>query len=228
MNRAIRKTLVCSLLLSVDLPGRTQDIIDALPGEEPQVTVRMYDYAQESARTLRRAQEVAAGVLRQAGVTTEWLNCRVSDLDPRESAPGCREPVGSTDLILRLLPERMRKQAGTKRSIFGFAKPPRIAFVFFDRVEDLAKFGTGQPHVILGHMLAHEIGHLLLGRNSHSRKGIMQIPWDKEELKLAAQGRFTFTPREAQKMCSQVRERMRVRFRNERSRLVRVRGRGSS
>ncbi len=170
----------------------------------------MYDYAQVSARTLSRAQHVAGRIIQDAGVGTTWSNCRLSDVDPRVSNPGCNKPVRSADVVLRLLSEWMAKPTGTRRSVFGFAQPPRIASVFFDRVEDMAESDTQKPYVILGHTLAHELGHLLLGRNSHSRKGIMQLPWDKDELKRAEEGRLLFTSGEAERMCSQVLERMRA------------------
>ena len=176
---------------------------------EPRVKVRMYDYAQAPASVLAQAQQVAWRIVRETGVNTEWVNCQASDLDPRESDPGCDEPVRPADVALRLLPDWMAKAAGTRASIYGFAKPPYIAFVFFDRVEDLVESGaTEASHVILGHLLAHELGHLLLGRKGHSRKGIMRIPWKQRELKLAEQGRLLFTDGESERMSSQVCARM--------------------
>ena len=104
----------------------------------------------------------------------------------------------------------MAKAANQRSSILGFAKPPHIASVFFDRVANLAESGAvEETHNILGHLLAHELGHLLLARNGHSRRGIMQIPWKAKELKLAAQGRLLFTEGQSKRMGSQVSTRMR-------------------
>jgi hypothetical protein len=52
--------------------------------------------------------------------------------------------------------------------------------------------GASLP-VILGSVLAHELGHLLLGLNSHSATGIMRAAWGPEELHSAAMGRMGFT-----------------------------------
>jgi hypothetical protein len=51
--------------------------------------------------------------------------------------------------------------------------------------------------VLLGAMMAHEIGHLLMGVNSHSREGIMSIPWDARKLQQINLGDLGFTPEQA-------------------------------
>ena len=33
----------------------------------------------------------------------------------------------------------------------------------------------------MAHVMAHEIGHLLLGRDSHGRSGLMSADWSKAE-----------------------------------------------
>jgi hypothetical protein len=54
--------------------------------------------------------------------------------------------------------------------------------------------------VLLGAMMAHELGHLLLGVNSHSREGIMSIPWDARKLQHVDLGRLGFTGEQASKI----------------------------
>jgi hypothetical protein len=53
---------------------------------------------------------------------------------------------------------------------------------------------------ILGHVIAHEVGHLLLGTNSHSAVGVMRARWDREELEQASRGSLRFTPAQAAMM----------------------------
>ena len=45
--------------------------------------------------------------------------------------------------------------------------------------------------------MAHEIGHLLLGRHSHSRAGLMRAVWGPEEVLDIAAGVLTFNESEA-------------------------------
>ena len=76
--------------------------------------------------------------------------------------------------------------------------------MFYHRVESLAVELRGARDVLLGYALAHEIGHLLLGTNSHALNGIMRAHWTEEELRLASAGRFTFLPQQAAKMRAEV------------------------
>ncbi len=49
--------------------------------------------------------------------------------------------------------------------------------------------------VILGHAAAHEIGHLLLGSNSHSPQGLMRARWSRQDLQNAGIGQSSFHAR---------------------------------
>ena len=52
----------------------------------------------------------------------------------------------------------------------------------------VAKFDRG-----LGHVMAHEVGHLLLGGHSHAATGLMTPDWNPLETRLQ-----TLTPEQAQ------------------------------
>jgi len=89
---------------------------------------------------------------------------------------------------------------------FGFAMFPEngsfatVSNVFSGHAQDFAS-DHGLPYsVMLGHLIAHELGHLLLGVGSHSSTGIMHVPWHLKELKSAAQGLLNFTPEQADRM----------------------------
>jgi hypothetical protein len=69
----------------------------------------------------------------------------------------------------------------------------RIAYIFADRIGQtalkyLATFDRG-----LGHAMAHEVGHLLLGAHSHAPAGLMTADWYLLETHLQ-----TLTPEQAQ------------------------------
>jgi hypothetical protein len=53
---------------------------------------------------------------------------------------------------------------------------------------------------ILGHVMVHEIGHLLLGTNSHSASGIMRAQWRNAELLSAGKGALVFAPAQSRRM----------------------------
>jgi hypothetical protein len=66
----------------------------------------------------------------------------------------------------------------------------RNAYIFSERITTLG-YQRGNPTTLLGRVLADEVGHLLLSRDSHSPPGIMRATLDTE---LSFQPRFT--PRE--------------------------------
>jgi len=83
--------------------------------------------------------------------------------------------------------------------MFGFATGD-MASVFYGRVEDFASdadFNGNEMPLILGDVMAHELGHLLLGTNSHSPAGIMRANWDREHVRRAFRGCEIFSPQES-------------------------------
>ena len=53
---------------------------------------------------------------------------------------------------------------------------------------------------ILGSVMAHEMGHLLLGSNAHAISGIMRAHWESGELRRIAMGTLVFLPEQAKRM----------------------------
>jgi hypothetical protein len=75
------------------------------------------------------------------------------------------------------------------------------AILLMDLIETLAReqqiVSKGQ---ILGHAAAHEIGHLLMGSNSHSPHGLMRAGWGTKELQDMAERRLLFSNSEGNRM----------------------------
>jgi len=64
--------------------------------------------------------------------------------------------------------------------------------------------------VILGDVVAHEIGHLLLGSRAHSATGIMRGWWDRAQLQRALTGRQLFTPEQSARIRAATEVRMKL------------------
>jgi hypothetical protein len=98
-------------------------------------------------------------------------------------------------------PGSPRGKAAFDGTVFGFAEGDSVASVYYGRVASLAQ-GFDEMDweipLILGAAIAHELGHLLLGTNSHSPTGIMCGQWDRRFLRLALMGRQLFTPQQAE------------------------------
>jgi hypothetical protein len=174
----------------------------------PVITMRVYDYAQVEAREWMDSKAEATRVLRNAGIEALWFDCPVTGEPASDDV--CRKPLEPTALILRILPQSMADRAAQGADSFGFAQqttdgtPSYVANVFYHRVQSAAReFGVSRA-VILGHALAHEVGHLLLGRDSHSPNGIMRALWTEKELLNASAGRLVFLPQQAAVMRTEV------------------------
>ena len=85
----------------------------------------------------------------------------------------------------------------------GFAvSGGRLANVMYSRVERLAG-SRANVATVLGHVMAHEIGHLLLSPNAHASGGIMAATLD---LQLAARGVLWFSAKEANRLRTRLAE----------------------
>ena len=177
------------------------------------IEVLVYNYAGLSAETLAKAEQEAARIYERAGLETQWLDCPLSPAEA-DQYPACQLPVGVTRLALRLLSREMAERRKSDPMTFGFALLPEdggfgtIVNVYPHRAGELAKGREKTQAVILGHLMAHELGHLLLGVGSHSANGLMHVPWRKKELELVSQGSMFFMPWQAEQMRTQVAARL--------------------
>jgi len=162
-----------------------------------QLNVSVYNDAGVAQPMLKKAESVATGVLGRAGVHVEWENCS----DRSTSAYSCDHP-DRRQRSLRITPNTIRSM---QASIFGVAflssdGRGRYADVFYSRVLQLHNDNAVSLPEVLGCVMAHELGHLLLGSNGHSTIGIMQRQWRAIELNQLQRGALLFTTEQAIKM----------------------------
>ena len=174
---------------------------DSSLAREPaaRVVVRIYNYAEVQADVLGRAQVEAARIFRQAGVEVEWNEIDLSGPPGKAPAASTDEPVFN----LKLLSESMAARIPRPARMFGIALHIDV-FLFVHRVRDLARDSGFPLPLVLGHIMAHELGHLLLGENSHSSAGLMSETLRPTEFELATRGRLLFAPEEARRMRSRL------------------------
>jgi hypothetical protein len=87
-------------------------------------------------------------------------------------------------------------------SVFGFAIHPVLASVYYEFALRRAQRDDVEFElpIILGCVMAHELGHLLLGSNSHSDKGIMLPRWEANQVRQLMMGTLLFTPDQSKLM----------------------------
>jgi len=202
--------LVMGLLLGGEFitaggPALGQTGVEVGNEQQPSISVHVYNYAQFSYTLLREAEDEAAGIFHAAGVEIAWTNCNpaITDL-PNVSR--CAQFLDPVDLRVRLLPD-IGTPPGSRRRPMGTAIG-NLASVSLCRVRDDATESRVMPQVVLGPVLAHEIGHLLLGPGGHSARGIMRPCWRPEDYKPPLLRTLSFTPEQPRSISAELRKRV--------------------
>ena len=138
-----------------------------------------------------------------AEVTVDWAQCPAHRVG---SVPAiCDTPPGHSDMVVRLVEgaekDRDRRPLGqplldpsTGKGVF--------ATVFINRVDRLAEVAQYSRSTVLGRAIAHEIGHLILGTNSHSESGLMREVWTVEQLVKNRPQDWQFSPAQTSELRS--------------------------
>jgi hypothetical protein len=174
----------------------------------PEVSISVHDYADVPTPLLAAAEVQAREIFRRAGLETVWLNCSPK-LEKVE--PGSCYFSDATYMTLKISPHAMNAQFRNRSDVLGTAYPDEkgagyLAYVFYDRIQELAQ-RRRLGDALLADVMAHEIGHLLLGSTSHSPSGIMCGHWNYEQLRNVSEGAMAFVPAQSRIM----RDRLRVR-----------------
>ena len=170
------------------------------PVSDVRLSIRLYDYVNLPANERSELTANAKRVVGQTGVRVEFLECLADGVET--GSPACTAPLRSTDLVLRIFLPKL----AVKGEQLGYAAqtPEGGAYitVFINPEQRKARVGSLSDGVFLGHAVAHEIGHLLLGANSHSSSGIMRPVWRPLDEEWMAKGVLIFDASQASKMRS--------------------------
>jgi hypothetical protein len=215
MSRKQKATWTMNLLFSLSLqslvlgsgPNITQEPQNQRetshpPEQEIKVTVLVHNYARLPRQILSDAKDRASLIFRKAGVDVEWADCPLSNEDPA-SYPECPAVVDATQPFLRILPKTAAKAEDCGQAFVA----ARVANIFWNRVEERAQRLNVSPARVMGHTVAHELGHLLLGSNSHSPVGIMTPRWDSQAMTRICQDGLYFNRQQSELIRSDLRRR---------------------
>jgi hypothetical protein len=202
MKRLVFGGLTVSLVLTAAALGAPKSTQKGQAVSDPQISIRIRDYAQANPLVLRHAEKSASEILQRAGVATRWIDCPVGS----SGTGACSSPGSTLDFVVNLLPEsmsdRLRLPGGVLGSAiegsgkdFGF-----FASVFYDVAKDRAAEHRVDFGEFLGNAIAHELGHLLLGTSSHSGRSLMSAFWSGNQFRLVAQGGLAFSAPEVKRI----------------------------
>lgn len=180
------------------------------------ITLRVHNYAGVTEKILSEAEQEVSRIFSKIAVETVWLNGRLprgertaSEMPDNSSPASGSFTASNLQLRIYILSRSVATRADSN-DVMGLTpghngKRARMAYVFYHRVEDLAQRVKGKSArlddraQILGHAIAHEIGHILLPFTyTHSARGIMRATWDLNDIRRAAWGETYFTTEQAE------------------------------
>ena len=185
----------------------------AAPARQPaepaaRIAVRVIGSDRVPPASLAAAEHLAGEIFHDAGVGIEWVDCNAA-------ARPCTAEAKATDFWLQLLARRPNAVPGLlDRDATGYALLPPgcaacgYAAVSYPAVVSLSHAMDRSVALLLGPAMAHEIGHLLLGHDSHAPAGIMSPRLGPEQIAQAGRGLLRFLPGEARRLRYEVIARM--------------------
>ena len=161
--------------------------------DPPTAVVRVDNLAAVRADDLQFAEDRAAAVFGKIGARVIWID------EDREVRDGITAPF---TLVLVNAEDNVGLAAvpGIEDAL-GLARPQvHRAHVFYDRIDALRTRAPMSIVNILGDVMAHELGHLLLPLPGHSADGIMRTG-----VYIRARRLETFTPPQAREIVCRLR-----------------------
>jgi len=174
------------------------------PKPEPKVVasafrVLVFNFRQVSTDILSNAENEAGQIFGNAGMQVVWQEC------PTGNEP-CRIGLGPVFFLAIKAGPVQNKFLDVVSGQAIVAN--QLAVVYYDALPRVGrgKTGTHEASTLLACVIAHELGHLLLGAYGHSIHGIMRNRWDIEQTRVALMSELDFLPEEGELMRRALRE----------------------
>ena len=156
------------------------------------------------AASLHAATMETDRLFQAAGIRISWEHLSTEspeDMGTDMTAEAFRQPNDRTYLVIRLM---RRIPATVLPGALGYSLPfahrGAHVVIYYDRVEALTRSLNMSASVVLGHAMAHELGHVLLGSSEHTSGGLMQACWTPATWRLASAGLMVFDRAEIKRM----------------------------
>jgi len=179
----------------------------------PTITVLLYNYASLTPGTIDIIEHEVDSIFLSTGVGIDWIEVPALPLKAnRNLAPA--HSAGPSRIAIRLFSGFMTSRLKPRAQELGRALLAAndefgvVADVFADLTKRFCVGRESSHGLVLGVVVAHELGHLLLGAGAHSPGGIMQAGWHPREIDKALQGHLLFT----HSQCRQIREQVDARI----------------
>jgi hypothetical protein len=180
--------VVTGLIITVAILGARFSSASESPAAEHPITIQIHDYSRLPADSLSSATAIVTRMYERIGVRINWVG--VVRWEGGHASFERREETSHpaiARLTMIILNPKMAARGRVAPDVLGFAAVAdegmgSIAYAIYDRVRSVALEVPANEADLLGFVMAHEIGHLLLPRGSHSGAGLMRSNWDVRDL----------------------------------------------
>src|SRR5262245_13878823 len=165
-------------------------------GDDPVPIVVLVDNrASATPAALDQAGKEVVRIYRHAGMRVVW----------QTTPQGPDVPAGSFTVRLMVRAGLLPKPATPSQFLMGAAPGGAIdcgglAFLFFDQAIEFSRVQPLAPALVMGTVVAHEIGHLLLRNRGHTSEGLMRASWSADDWQRASAGSLLFSRPESETM----------------------------
>jgi hypothetical protein len=165
------------------------------------VEVHLDDYARLQPSTFQRLVTQTQKILAETGLSIQMKACE------RSLPISCESQTGKTRyLVVRVVANGPTKMKNVMRPPLGqsFADHDggTYASVFLERVQNQAASADVPLLNVLAYATAHEIGHLLLGNEAHTPRGVMKGTWDRKDYEAMKQNYLHFSKEQVRQLRS--------------------------
>ena len=143
--------------------------------------------------TVREAELHATRIFSALGISLLWTNAKPA------------EPYREVAAELRIVIVPDSRIERDRRKLAVAHRGNMAAYAFYQRISDLAAHNGADGAALLGHVVSHELGHLLLPDGSHSASGLMRAEWDRAQFEDMTKGLLTFAPDQVRLIRARVR-----------------------
>ena len=205
MQRGWNRYRIVVLNVAVTIVCLQMQALADTTGAAPLLIFRIINEAHVDQEVVEEAAKYVQSIFKESRIRTEWQIVN-------KTQPAARDPRGVA-LTIMLMTDSFAKTQDLNDGATGFAlsndgRGCRRAYIYADRAAEKAAFFSKQKDVrlkvvralVLGHVIAHEAGHLMLPHDSHSDRGIMQPQFDVRSIDLALSGRLLFTKSQSKLM----------------------------
>ena len=188
-------TLIMTLF--AEAPGR-------IAASDLKLTLVIYDHAHVGPETLTNAENTVSEIFGHANVQLIWRDGFAYAAERQKAEIAA--PEDPATLVVKLQPASEAARYGVRSGCEGIGFESG-AIVFVRSLDPRSTAAPTATH--LGYVIAHELGHILLGPDAHSIVGIMRGTLLQQDWEKAAQGTLGFTRSQQKQIRTWIAERSR-------------------